>query len=333
MLSLPKIESMAENSPASNRNNFDKEANAAALRAARPGKQVWYNFRPDLLSYPRESSKGAAVVDAIIESFCRRNLTFTVANIEACQRNVPPEFKRGGIGGQIRDLVNDEYIRKCQSGYERVPPELLDEFSGRGNGGNARRRSIQKPRIPTPDSIPVQPSTNDSVLEESPAPSEQMNAAATARLLNSVEQQLVSKDAFDPSNVKDARTRTMAAIVRRRGQPAFRQALITAYNGRCAITECDVVDVLEAAHITPYKGDETNCVGNGLLLRADVHTLFDLRLIAIDESTMRVLVSTELDGTYFEAFRGKEIIIPDDPDLRPIQAALKRHREECRLRG
>ena len=160
-----------------------------------------------------------------------------------------------------------------------------------------------------------------------------MDAAATAKLLKSVEQQLVSKDAFDPSNVKDARTRTMAAIVRRRGQPAFRQALISAYHFRCAITECDVVEVLEAAHITPYKGEETNCVGNGILLRADVHTLFDLRLIAIDESTMRVLVSTELDGTYFEAFRGKEVSVPDDPNLRPIPAALRLHREECGLGG
>jgi hypothetical protein len=46
----------------------------------------------------------------------------------------------------------------------------------------------------------------------------------------------------------------MRAICVRRGRPAFRAALLAAYGGRCAITDCDVEDVLEAAHISPYSG-------------------------------------------------------------------------------
>jgi hypothetical protein len=87
--------------------------------------------------------------------------------------------------------------------------------------------------------------------------------------------------AFDASNEKDARAKTLRTIVQRRGQPQFRQKLITAYAGRCAMTGCAVPDILEAAHIKPYMGDHSNHVTNGLLLRADVHTLFDLGLVRI----------------------------------------------------
>ncbi len=93
---------------------------------------------------------------------------------------------------------------------------------------------------------------------------------------------------FDPVDQGGAVERIMRAIKARRGQQRFRDALIDAYEGRCAITGCQVLDVLEAAHITPYLGPETNHVTNGLLLRADLHTLFDTDLIAVDPETRKV---------------------------------------------
>ena len=88
----------------------------------------------------------------------------------------------------------------------------------------------------------------------------------------------VDDDGFDPSNIEDARKRISRMIAQRRGQSAFRNNLFDVYGGRCAITGCEVPDVLEAAHIFPYRGEDTNKVVNGLLLRADVHTLFDCGL-------------------------------------------------------
>ena len=83
-------------------------------------------------------------------------------------------------------------------------------------------------------------------------------------------------------NVSDEMT--IRAIKTRRGQPAFRPALLAAFNGACCITGCKVEAILEAAHIIPH-GDETNySVHNGLLLRADVHTLFDLDLLRISKA-------------------------------------------------
>lgn len=150
-------------------------------------------------------------------------------------------------------------------------------------------------------------------------------------LLASAKYGLAQEDAFIPTGIKDARTRILSSIVRRQGQPAFRKQLLTAYHRRCAITGCPVESVLEAAHIVPYKGETTNHPGNGILLRADFHTLFDLRLIAIDEVKMRLLVSPKLNGTDYENYRGKEIRMPKAPSEQPSREALEQHRSESGL--
>lgn len=137
--------------------------------------------------------------------------------------------------------------------------------------------------------------------------------------------------AFDSRNIADARERTLSAIVRRRGQPQFRQELMQAYGARCAITGCDAPDALEAAHIQKYRGPATNHLANGLLLRADLHTLFDLGLISIDSRTMTVLVSRELAHTYYEKFEGAKILMPENPLARPSTEALDAHRAEASL--
>lgn len=154
----------------------------------------------------------------------------------------------------------------------------------------------------------------------------------TKDLLASAELHLAQERAFDPTGIKDARTRILSSIVRRQGQPAFRKRLLSAYNRRCAITGCAVEAVLEAAHIVPYKGDITNHPGNGILLRADFHTLFDLRLVAIDEVTMRLLVSHRLNGTGYEKYRGTRIRIPKEATIRPSREAIEQHRSESGLK-
>jgi hypothetical protein len=142
-------------------------------------------------------------------------------------------------------------------------------------------------------------------------------------LLDAVESEEdpLSDDALDPDY--DARTRVLATIVRRRGQKAFRQSLLSAYEGKCAITGSQVEAVLEAAHIVPYRGDSSNKITNGLLLRADIHTLFDLGLMAIDPSTRTVIVTPSLNGTEYGDFVGAHIFEPSDSALRPSDKALQ----------
>lgn len=140
------------------------------------------------------------------------------------------------------------------------------------------------------------------------------------------EQQQLDANAFNPGNILDARQRTVAAIVRRQGQSTFREALLQSYQGRCAITGCDVVAVLEAAHIAPYLGPETNNPANGLLLRADIHTLFDLGLIAIDSATMTVLIAPSLANSSYQELAGAHLRIPSDRAYQPSRLALDKHR-------
>lgn len=127
----------------------------------------------------------------------------------------------------------------------------------------------------------------------------------------------------------DARRRVRATVVARRGQPAFRQTLLHAYGGRCAVTGCDVEAVLEAAHIVPYRGDHTNHVTNGLLLRADVHTLMDSGLFAIDPVERRGIVAAQLAGSEYETLSGSPLREPVDPTDRPHAENLHAHLEWC----
>ena len=131
---------------------------------------------------------------------------------------------------------------------------------------------------------------------------------------------------FKPSTLEDERERKLREIVQRRGQPEFRNKLVAAYDGRCAVTGCDAVSALEAAHITPYLGPESNHVTNGLLLRADIHTLLDLNLIGIDPESLQVVLAEQLRETCYEEMNGQELNVPDD-------AALARVRRHCRKGG
>lgn len=140
-----------------------------------------------------------------------------------------------------------------------------------------------------------------------------------------------SAGAFDPANIGDARKKTLAAIVRRQGQPAFRRALLAAYGGCCAVTGTATAEVLEAAHIVPYQGPETNQVSNGLLLRADLHTLFDLGLIAVNEATFELIISTRLQGTDYAKWAGRRLRLPSAIGERPSIAAICAHRQSWGL--
>lgn len=128
---------------------------------------------------------------------------------------------------------------------------------------------------------------------------------------------------FVPKSHEDARERVLREIVRRRGQQKFRKTLISAYGGHCAITGCAVTPLLEAAHITPYLGPETNSITNGLLLRADIHTLWDLGLIAVDPKNRTVWVSPDIADPTYRVLVGAPLMLPLDLAQWPSGAALK----------
>lgn len=126
----------------------------------------------------------------------------------------------------------------------------------------------------------------------------------------------------------DLRERVLREIAVRRGQQNFRRELITAYGGRCAISCYNAESVLEAAHISPYKGEHTHRVTNGLLLRADIHTLFDLHALTVSPD-LKVRVSTELHGTPYARFQNVNLVVVPPPESRPDRDVLDAHNRAC----
>lgn len=126
----------------------------------------------------------------------------------------------------------------------------------------------------------------------------------------------------------DARVWAMRAVAQRRGQPLFRAKLLDAYGGRCAITGCSAVEVLEAAHVLPYKGEHTNRLDNGLLLRADLHTLFDCGLLWVTPENT-VALAPSLLTTDYAALAGRSLALPSSLANRPDPAHLTEHAAAC----
>lgn len=117
----------------------------------------------------------------------------------------------------------------------------------------------------------------------------------------------INFESFDPASAEDARIKLLKQIVLRQGQKKFRESLLKIYNSTCVITDCAIPSVLEAAHITPYLGPETNHVSNGLILRSDIHVLWDLGLIAIEPTEMKVYVSPIIRGSEYDLYSNKII--------------------------
>lgn len=111
-------------------------------------------------------------------------------------------------------------------------------------------------------------------------------------------------------SVGDARRIIETQIVARQGGAAFRAEALKRADGYCAVTGWNVPAVLEAAHIVPYRGPRTNEPDNALLLRADIHTLFDRDLLLIDPSTLRIVLTDPLKNGPYAAYEGTLIRLP-----------------------
>lgn len=116
------------------------------------------------------------------------------------------------------------------------------------------------------------------------------------------------------------------------GQGAFRVMVTEAYNRRCAISGEKTLPVLDAAHIVPFSEQGSYAVKNGLLLRKDIHTLYDRGYITITPS-YHIEVSSRLkedygNGKIYYAYHGSQMPnLPLDERERPSPEYLQWHNE------
>jgi len=119
----------------------------------------------------------------------------------------------------------------------------------------------------------------------------------------------------------------------RLGQGAFRVVVTDSYERRCAVTRERTLPALEAAHIQPYAEGGSHEASNGLLLRRDIHSLFDAGYVTVTPE-LRFEVSGRIkeefeNGRHYYALHGQEIGTPIDVRLKPDRFALSWHNEHC----
>jgi len=116
------------------------------------------------------------------------------------------------------------------------------------------------------------------------------------------------------------------------GQGAFRIMVTEAYRRACAVTADHTLPVLEAAHIKPFSEQGPHLVSNGLLLRADLHKLFDEGYMTVTPDyhieISRALKEEFNNGRIYYDFHGKPLAnLPENPADRPSRDFLRWHNE------
>lgn len=134
---------------------------------------------------------------------------------------------------------------------------------------------------------------------------------------------LTASQRSDPVEFRDRLVRA------RLGQQAFQGLVLTSYDRRCAVTGNHIRPTLEAAHIRPVTQGGVHRVDNGLLLRSDVHTLFDLGYLGLNER-FELQVSPGLRAEYgngreFYTLAGREIHLPTRRRDRPARDSIEWH--------
>jgi hypothetical protein len=128
-------------------------------------------------------------------------------------------------------------------------------------------------------------------------------------------------------------TKQIIARKRRRGQNKFRNKLLSVYDGKCAISESAVIQVLQACHLNPHRNSGINISTNGILLRSDIHDLFDENLIAICPDNLIIHVSKILENTEYFTYHGKILGKRNDnlfPDVNSIKERWKEFKIQTR---
>lgn len=198
-----------------------------------------------------------------------------------------------------------------------IPREILDELDLRKIDGTRVNTETLKTDKPAPQVFASIPQVGPNSAEQL---RKLLNLTSAAAGPHTTGRQEADEGEGD-DQIDDDEYR-MQAIKTRRGQPRFRENLMQAYRGRCVVTGCAIKELLEAAHITPHAKRSDYRVSNGLLLRADIHTLFDEGLLTVDERC-RVVVSPLVKDLAYRHYDGKIIQTPDKSTDQPNADSLK----------
>ncbi|MGI8520948.1 MAG: HNH endonuclease [Actinomycetota bacterium] len=225
--------------------------------------------------------------------------------------------------GQKNGVPSFEEMRRRIERYRRSPPEPMEDYDI-GCILLEQPFFFERSDWLTPPADFAKNIVTGKTYDLAPPAGSGLWEQIQARLLRAEVNE--SLDAVDPAMFGDP------VLVRPRlGQGSFRVLVTDSYQRRCAVTGEKILPVLQAAHIRPISTGGLHSVNNGLLLRSDVHTLFDRGYVTV-ESDFRLRVSRRLrndfdNGKYYLQFDGQPITLPMNPQDQPDTEALEWHSE------
>lgn len=118
----------------------------------------------------------------------------------------------------------------------------------------------------------------------------------------------------------------------RRGQRKFREHIFSSQGSVCAFTGAAPPRVLEAGHLYSYAQLGQHVEHGGLMLRRDIHRLFDDGLLSVEPGGQRIDVAPELaDYPQYERLHGQELTVPlRDPQVEWLDKHWREHRQADR---
>lgn len=122
----------------------------------------------------------------------------------------------------------------------------------------------------------------------------------------------------------DRREREYIRRLVRDRQPRFRRAVLDAYDGKCCLSGCAVESCIETAHIDRFASSGNNKVTNGIALRADLHRLFDAKLLTFSSSNGALIARLDRsvrNDACFSNINGVEVRLPRNRAYWPAQYA------------
>ncbi len=181
------------------------------------------------------------------------------------------------------------------------------------------------------------PIPNDFKLNTVQGKGYDSESGAGSELWGSIVERL---ETLTPSNFEPG-TATVAAIdskgfgkpqiiLPRLGQGLFRALVTDMYDKRCSITGERTLPVLDAAHIKPYSIVQRHELSNGLLMRSDLHRLFEGGYLTVDPANYRVVVSQRIrtefeNGKEYYRLEGQEVRAPRESWAKPSIENLEFH--------
>jgi hypothetical protein len=153
------------------------------------------------------------------------------------------------------------------------------------------------------------------------APAGAPKAAAPSGSGGGIASQVVAKGVFAGKAPAGVSVGAWQGVLQRRGPEEFRQKMLKAYAGKCAVSGADAEPVLEVALIDPEGPTEPK---NAILLRADLRTLFDLNLLRVHPKTRKVVLAESVQNGAYARLWARTLSPPVSKDANPDFAALEK---------